>query len=48
MIGSFPVQLRPIKASGPNRYSVTPETHECFLTFITMQEVKSNVYLPVE
>ena len=48
MIGSFPVQSCFIRASGPNRFNITPTTNECFLTCMTIQEVKSNVYLPVE
>ncbi len=48
MIGSFSAQSCFISASGPIRFNITPIIIECFLTCMTIQEVKSNVYLPVE
>ena len=48
MIGSFPSQPCFIRASGPHRFSIPPTTNESFLTCMTIQEVKSNVYMPVE
>ena len=48
MIGSFPSQSCFIRASGPNGFNIPLTTDESFLTCITIEEVKSNVYLPVE
>ena len=47
MIGSFPSQSVFIRTSGPNRFNIPPTTDESFLTCMTIEEVKSNVYLPV-
>ena len=48
MIGSFSVVRCHIRASGLNRPIIIPETNECFLTLTNIQEVTSDVYLPVE
>ena len=48
MIGSFPSQSCFIRASGLNRFNITPTISEIFLTCMIIQKVKSNVYLPVE
>jgi len=48
MIGSYSAQSCFIRASGPHRFIIPPIISESFLTCITIQEVKSNVYMPVE
>jgi len=48
MIGSFPSQSCFIRTSGPRRFNIPPTTDESFLTCMTIEEVKSNVHMPVE
>ena len=50
MIGSSSIKRYTcaIKASGPDRFNVTPAPEEGFSTFTAIQEVESTMCLPVE
>jgi hypothetical protein len=47
MIGSFSVQVYASRASGPNRYMITPGTSECIQPLTIIQEVSSDFSMTV-